>query len=304
MSHWRTRLLPRLGNECAASVQKTKPMCRRGDSVREQSQRTAVQGIVEDARQRPESPRPEADRHRNLLHGALTGRPRMPRPAVRRRAPKAFRPSFFPRSPAMSSRTHSCSAAADIAARVSSSAQARRVQGVDKPRNFSVVAEDGLIRKVSQPRQVRHDQRSAVRQREHRASAGGDPPEGQNDHVSGGEQLATSSSGTRSRRSSTRAPPLRASACRRDRSPGSSHWPATVRCAATSSGMARKAASRSSTPLYSWMRPKKRNRRGRRRRRGRQRPADSIGAIGPCWMTALLRATAPSAASSASVDCE
>ena len=60
-----------------------------------------------------------------------------------------------------------------------------------------------------------------------------------------------------------------------------------VRCAATSSGKVAKAASRSSTPLYSRTRPKKRNWRGPPPEPGvRNNSAESVEPNGPCRMMA------------------
>ena len=61
-------------------------------------------------------------------------------------------------------------------------------QGRGEPKDAAVVAEHSLIREVGQPGQVRHDERPAVREREHRAAAGGHPPERQDDGIGGADQ--------------------------------------------------------------------------------------------------------------------
>ena len=61
-------------------------------------------------------------------------------------------------------------------------------QGRGQPVDAAVVAEHGLIREVGQAGQVRHDERPAVREREHRAAAGGHAPERQHDGVGGADQ--------------------------------------------------------------------------------------------------------------------
>src|SRR5207245_6491242 len=51
-----------------------------------------------------------------------------------------------------------------------------------------VCSSDLLWRQFSERGQIRHDERSPVRQREHSRSARRDPAEGQHDDVGGGEQ--------------------------------------------------------------------------------------------------------------------